>query len=724
MIRFSAKKTIASLLPKLRAAPSLPSVRAGIIGAAVSVAGSYPRGLLPRSATDQALATGVISSVHYFLTATSSAAAETLALYASGDHTVHNRRAPVNAQLFADLAFISGGLAVEQVIPPHPDEPMPRSLVRFAAHFALLGGAANVLVTATDVLLDSTPWTKRLRDRTLITDMALGFGLATLGVISRRRRAHRYGLVDPDRVAVERAPVGDTIKAAAMGTAAGVGLLVVVGSEQFLAKRITRLLHGRIGQVQVGSPWLGHVVTLSLYSGAGLWALIRTKRSIEDRDDVVEAAYPEPPVSPHVTAGTRSEIPFEMIGKEGRRFVLMALTADEIRTVTGVDEALDPIRVVAGFEVTSNTEERAQVCLAEMERLGAFDREVICVASPTGVGYVSYVFAEALEYLTRGDCAIVMPQYALVPSALALADTGDGAKLQRLVLEGIRDRIAAMPDDARKPRLVQFGESLGAQVALDIAYPYGSQVFEELGLDAGLYLGVPFRTLTWNAWIHDTEGFDPAGTMVALSEPGFLTEESPIVQARMRHLMTVHHDDPVNKFGYRIVVRPPWWMGRPDTRPPKVPREVMWRPISTFVLTLIDLKNGMNFQPGKFERRGHDYRIDTLDAVVAAYRLPCSDDEKARIELALRSREVEWARRRLVARKFAAARDSINYTLSKWGVKASTLDSLPDDAQLEAMLDSSVSFTEAPQHATFIVADQDPEIDSTAPKESTPWKPG
>jgi hypothetical protein len=165
-------------------------------------------------------------------------------------------------------------------------------------------------------------------------------------------------------------------------------------------------------------------------------------------------------------------------------------------------------------------------------------------------------------------------------------------------------------------------------------------------------------------------------------------------------------------------------MGRPDTRPPKVPREVMWRPISTFVLTLIDLKNGMKFSPGQFERRGHDYRIDTLDAVVAAYRLPCSDEEKARIELALRSREVTWAKHRLVARKFAAARDSINSTLSKWGVKATTLDSLPSDEQLEAMLDSSATFTEPPKTAGFIVADQDPEQETSAPANATPGRPG
>ncbi|MDQ1247163.1 MAG: hypothetical protein QG597_1533 [Actinomycetota bacterium] len=693
------------VMPRLRTAPTLPSVRAGVIGAAVSVGGSYARGLLPRGATDQALATGVSASAHYLLTASSSAAAETLALYASGDHTVRDRRAPVTAQLLVDLAFITTGVAVERAWPPDPDEPMQRSLTRFVAHFAMMGGAANILVTAADEALGAFGPTQRWRNRSLLVDAALGAGLAALGVIGRRRRAVRFGLVDPDRRAVEKSNVPDTVKAAGVGAVAGVGLLAVVGTEQIVARRVSDLLYGHVGPVEVGSPWVGHAVALGMFGGLGVWALSTVKRRVERKGDVVEAAYPDAPDSDFVTSGPRSLIPFDTIGKEGRRFVLMALTPTEITAVTGAP-AQSPIRVVAGFEAAGTARERADLCLAEMTALGAFEKSTICVASPTGVGYVSYVFAEALEYLTGGDCAIVMPQYALVPSALALNDTGDGAELQRLVLAGIAERVSHLPPE-RRPRVVQFGESLGAQVALDIAYPKGSVAFDELAIDGGLYLGVPFRTMSWNSWIQHRERFDPDGLMLAVSEPAALEHYADRQRQAMRHLMVVHHDDPVNKFGYRIVVRPPWWMGRPDTRPPKVPREVLWRPITTFVLTLVDLKNGMNFRPGTFERRGHDYRIDTVDAILAAYRMTVTDEQRRAIEEALRRREVEWARRRLVARKFAAARDSINATLSKWGVNVTTLDSLPDLDQVESLVDAAA---QANEPLEFIIADRDPAV--------------
>jgi hypothetical protein len=60
------------------------------------------------------------------------------------------------------------------------------------------------------------------------------------------------------------------------------------------------------------------------------------------------------------------------------------------------------------------------------------------------------------------------------------------------------------------------------------------------------------------------------------------------------------------------------------------------------------------------------------------------------IEAALRQREMDWAARRLVARKFDNARKSIQRTLTSWGVKAppealeqlAVFDQLPVDPTL------------------------------------------
>jgi uncharacterized membrane protein len=360
-------------------------------------------------------------------------------------------------------------------------------------------------------------------------------------------------------------------------------------------------------------------------------------------------------------------VAFDAIGTEGRRFVLMALTPEQITAVMG-EPAKAPVRAVAGFGSASTAQDRAKIALVELERLGGFERSLIVVAAPTGVGYVNYSFAEAVEYLTRGDCAIIVPQYALVPSALALKETREGEAQQELILAGIRDRIAAMPEGSR-PRVVQFGESLGAEVALDVA-ARGTDRFEELGVERGLYLGTPFRTALWESWFSERTLVDPKGLIGLVSQASEIAD----LPESAKHVMVVHHDDPINKFDYAALVRAPWWMGPPETRPAGVPRETAFRPVITFIITLIDLKNGMNSKPGQFVRLGHDYRIELREAVQRTYALPATDEQAERIEAALRDNEREWATRRMVASRFASARDAVKAQFARWGQDTEGMD--------------------------------------------------
>jgi uncharacterized membrane protein len=268
-----------------------------------------------------------------------------------------------------------------------------------------------------------------------------------------------------------------------------------------------------------------------------------------------------------------------------------------------------------------------------------------------------------------------------VPSALALRRTREAEQLTRLVLEGVRDRIASMPPGA-KPRVALMGESLGANVALDIATTSTGHAYvpalNALGVSAGLYLGVPFRTRLWSEWRADPERVDPYGQLLLVSQP----EEAPaLADGAGRQLMVVHHDDPVNKYSFRMVLQPPWWMGRPSSRPPLVPRESKFRPITSFVLATVDLLNGMNSRPGTFIRRGHDYRIDIRLAVERSLGLSSTVHQAVEIEEALRQREQQWATKRMVARKLDRARRSIERQLAEWGTTDISIADLdPTDA--------------------------------------------
>lgn len=82
-------------------------------------------------------------------------------------------------------------------------------------------------------------------------------------------------------------------------------------------------------------------------------------------------------------------------------------------------------------------------------------------------------------------------------------------------------------------------------------------------------------------------------------------------------------------------------------------------PLTTFVLTLVDVKNAMSVTPGRFAARGHDYRADLARMVSEAFQLPVTDDELLAIERALRRREVQWAQRRLVAEQLRRAQEAV-----------------------------------------------------------------
>lgn len=665
------------------------AARAGIVAAAANVSATFARGLLPRSVSDQAVITGVCSAAMFQAATTAHSAAETLALLTSGDHGMRGREPDLTRTLVADLSFVAVGAIVDQLLPPRSDEPLAISGIRFVAETLMLGGAAGAVVIAVDGGLARLFPGDALTRRPIIVDVGLGAIAAGTTVYLRHRNAKHYGLVDPQRRAIKKAGPSKLIRAGGFGLGAAAGMTALVAGEQFVAHSIKNLLDRRVRRFDIGSPLIGHAAAFTLFSAAGFAAYAYAKRHLETSGDIVEPAYPEPPTNPNVTAGPRSVIEFDTIGKEGRRFVLMALTSAEIAAVMQ-EPASDPVRIVGGFEAARDTEELAQLIFHEMKAVGAFDKSLICIASPTGVGYVSYCFAESLEYLTRGDCAIIVPQYALVPSAMALFDTQDGAALQRRVLELTRDEITSMPTETR-PRLVQFGESLGAQVAMDVAYPGGMEVFDRLGVSAGLYMGVPFRTKSWLAWRAAPQDFDPKQRLVGVAQPSDLPAglrgEHAHPAEQSRHVMVIHDDDPVNKFSYALVIRPPWWLGAPTTRPPKVPRETIWRPVTTFMLTVIDLFNGMDFKPGEFKRRGHDYRIDSCDATSATYGLPVTAEQSLAIDEALRVREQDWAARRLVARKFAGARASIKRTLKSWGVSPEELVSDGDGAPLVADID-------------------------------------
>jgi uncharacterized membrane protein len=126
-------------------------------------------------------------------------------------------------------------------------------------------------------------------------------------------------------------------------------------------------------------------------------------------------------------------------------------------------------------------------------------------------------------------------------------------------------------------------------------------------------------------------------------------------RARLRYVMVSHDNDGVTKFGPDLVVNRPRWLspGRPPVQevggasPRGVPPGMRWRPLTTFLQTMIDMKNAQT--PGAYRAYAHDYRPDLARFIRAVFALSASEQQMARIEAALTAREV--VRERLLGRR-------------------------------------------------------------------------
>jgi uncharacterized membrane protein len=326
------------------------------------------------------------------------------------------------------------------------------------------------------------------------------------------------------------------------------------------------------------------------------------------------------------------------MGREGRRHARTVLPVSVIENIMG-EPAKAPIRVFVGLDSAPSREERIRLAISEMERTGAFDRNLIIVASPTGTGYVNYVAIESAEYFTRGDCATVTVQYSKRPSPVSLDRVWLGRKQFRMLLAAIRRRLyRMMPED--RPKLVVFGESLGAHTSQDAFLDAGTQGLRDAGIDRALWIGTPgiskWKQQLWTGDRLDVEEaiigeFDNFGVIESLDDEA---------RESLRYFFLTHGNDGVGHFAPELLVQQPDWLGEAETRPPGVPKSQKWITPTTFIQTLIDMKNAMNVTPGEFDANGHDYRADLARFVREAYGLGCSEEQMEQVEAALRRYEV------------------------------------------------------------------------------------
>ena len=346
----------------------------------------------------------------------------------------------------------------------------------------------------------------------------------------------------------------------------------------------------------------------------------------------IEAGFADAPRLETVSGGPGSLVDYATVGREGARFLSSSVPPEVVAEVTGEPPLMPGIRVFVGFDSADTPEERVELALQELRRTGAYDRSHLLVGAPAGSGYANSTPVDVLEILTRGDCAAVAVGYGLLPSFLSLDRVSLAARTQKLLLDGIaRD----LDGRHRRPRLLLYGESLGARVQ-EAAIPAGTSDLDRLGVDAALWVGTPGgpESVAFHAAV--------AGESITVDRPEQIPDSLP--EPRPRVWFLEHDGDPVVRFEPTIAYRrPPWLAARPRGR--NVPDQMLWAPGITWTQVLVDTLFATNIKPGSFESRGHDYRADLGATVRAAYGLSADQGTAERLESALRALEIARAER-------------------------------------------------------------------------------
>ncbi|MDF3607044.1 alpha/beta-hydrolase family protein [Paracoccus sp. DMF-8] len=324
------------------------------------------------------------------------------------------------------------------------------------------------------------------------------------------------------------------------------------------------------------------------------------------------------PVEPWRPGSAESLVSWDLMGKPGRDFVRGGPDARAIQTFNG-RPAKQPLRIYVGLAQDSDPQVRARIAFDEMQRVGAFERRILVVSSPTGTGWMDPASYDALEYMHDGDVATVAVQYSYLQSPLALifeADSGldQAAALVQLVYE----HWAAMPRDQR-PQLYMHGISLGSWSSM-----YAFNVFQMMNepINGALWVGPPFPSTLWNQ-ANAARQPDSPFVLPVVDDGQVIRYASQYAKplrlhhgwGRMRVLFLQYASDPIVFYSASSAWREPVWMREPKA--PDVSPLLSFTPIVTQLQLTVDLALSTSTPPGY----GHVYHVhDYIDAWSAVTR--------------------------------------------------------------------------------------------------------
>ncbi|HEX6997499.1 MAG TPA: alpha/beta-hydrolase family protein [Gammaproteobacteria bacterium] len=400
------------------------------------------------------------------------------------------------------------------------------------------------------------------------------------------------------------------------------GLAVAVFAVALLIARAFRRSYRLVSRLL--APYVPRRVSVVVgvaVAAAAFWSIIdgvlfrfalRTVDSSFQQVDAFVEPDVEQPRDPLRSGSAQSPLDWQDLGRAGREFISSGPTGEELRAFFG-RELRTPIRVYVGLNSAETVAERSRLALEELKRVGAFERSVLVLITPTGTGWVDPGAIDTVEYLHRGDIASVAVQYSYLASAFALLlEPEHGAETARTVFADVYGFWTKLPRD-RRPALYLHGLSLGAlhSAASFELYDVVGDVFQ-----GALWSGPPFRSQTWR---EATEGRVPGtpawlprfrdSTVIRFTDQHARLDIPGLPWGPLRIAFLQYASDPITFFDPRMLYREPDWMKPP--RGPDVTPALRWVPIVTMLQVMADMRAGDVTPRGHGHKLAPEHYIDT-----------------------------------------------------------------------------------------------------------------
>ncbi|HSJ84234.1 MAG TPA: alpha/beta-hydrolase family protein [Acidimicrobiia bacterium] len=391
-----------------------------------------------------------------------------------------------------------------------------------------------------------------------------------------------------------------------LGLALGSVLVLIGRGVGWISGRLRRLL------VRMMPGWMA-ILSMTVVALVGIvvfydlvvasWAIPSLEAAHRRSDRSFDPGV-KPPESSFRSGSAESLIDWERMGRQGRVFVTETPSPADLEAFSGVP-AIDPIRIYVGLQVADTAESRARLALAEMERTGAFQREVIVLVAPTGSGWIDPYAIGPLEYMYAGDTAAVAVQYSYLASWLVMIQNQDIATDASAALYRVVSRRIQEEPESSRPKLLLYGESLGS-----FGWERTFAVFDDVvdGSDGALWVGPPRVNPLWRRLMSGRDAGSPIWRPIY--EGGKTVRFGPDVESLLapgarwtepRIVYLQHASDPITWLSLDVFFDKPEWLDPP--RGPDVSAHMPYVPVVTYFQMVIDLILGTNAPVG----HGHKF---------------------------------------------------------------------------------------------------------------------